>query len=135
MLVLAENISVLEREKLRAMRLRARAIGETLAAFGTDDADLIPVLHRLPSPTFFTHDSDFLRRDWWHAEYALVWLDLPEMRRRPTSAASYVTRRSRPLRNEWDVSRACIPAAWTCGAPGMARRSTSFGCAPHETKR
>lgn len=87
MLVLDENISVLEREKLRAMRLRARAIGETLAAFGTDDADLIPVLHRLPSPTFFTHDSDFLRRDWWHAGYALVWLDLPD-----DEAASYIRR-------------------------------------------
>ena len=43
-----------------------------LAAFGTDDDDLIPLLLHLPKPTFFTHDVDFWRQSLWHPGYCLA---------------------------------------------------------------
>jgi hypothetical protein len=42
------------------------------------DENLIPLLHRLPEPTFFTLDQDFYRRDWTHPGYCLVWLDVTD---------------------------------------------------------
>jgi len=58
-----------------------------VAAFGTTDENVIPILLRLSRPTFFTLDRDFYRVDWAHVDYALVWLDV---RRR--DAAEYIRR-------------------------------------------
>jgi hypothetical protein len=67
--------------------VRFRVIGVDLAATGTDDAHLLPVLHRLPQPTFFSLDHDFHRPDWAHAGYCLVWLDV-----RGRQAAEFIRR-------------------------------------------
>lgn len=85
MLILDENISGLEEAKLRRWRIRCRSIGEHLAASGTDDADLIPLLLTLPRPTFCTHDQDFWEQPLQHPDYCLAWLDTEE-----TEQARYI---------------------------------------------
>ena len=87
MLVLDENLPADQRQLLRKRRIRFRVVGGDVAASGATDENLIPVLHRLPQPTFFTLDRDFFRADWAHANYCLVWLDV---RRR--DAAEFVSR-------------------------------------------
>ena len=76
MLVLDENLPAGQRLLLRSWRIRFRVVGGDVAASGATDENLIPVLHGLPQPTFFTLDRDFFRADWIHANYCLVWLDV-----------------------------------------------------------
>ncbi len=52
MLVLDENLPAAQRLLLRRWRIHFRVVGLDLAAWGTDDENLIPALHRLPQPTF-----------------------------------------------------------------------------------
>ena len=59
MLVLDENLPAGQQRWLRKWRMRFRGVGVEVATFGNDDANLIPVLHRLLRPTFFTLDRDF----------------------------------------------------------------------------
>ena len=87
MLVLDENLPADQRQWLRKWRIHFRVIGVDVAEWGTDDENLIPVLHRLAQPTFFSLDRDFYRPDWVHAHYALVWLDVTDDR-----AAEFVRR-------------------------------------------
>lgn len=87
MLILDENISAPQRERLRAFRVRVRHVGDALADYGTDDADLISILHRLARPTFFTHDADFWTPRLRHPAYCLVFLDVED-----TEAADYIRR-------------------------------------------
>jgi hypothetical protein len=56
MLVLDENLPADQRQWLRRWRIRFRVVGADAAGCGADDENLIPVLHRLPRPTFFTLD-------------------------------------------------------------------------------
>jgi len=76
MLVLDENLPEGQRLWLRKWRIRFRVIGLDVASSGTKDENLIPVLHRLASPTFFSLDHHFYRQDWAHSHYCLVWLDV-----------------------------------------------------------
>jgi len=76
MLVLDENLPASQRRLLRNWLIRFRAVGVDVEASGAKDENLIPVLHRLPRPTFFSLDRDFYRPDWAHAGYGLVWLDV-----------------------------------------------------------
>ena len=78
MLVLDENLPAGQQLLLRKWRIRFRCVGVEVAAFGDDDENLIPILHRLPHPTFFTLDRDFFRPDWAHGRYCLVWLNVPD---------------------------------------------------------
>lgn len=78
MLILDENISGDEEAKLVHWRIRCRVVGVDVAACGTDDADLIPLLLTLPRPTFLTHDQDFWDQSLQHADYCLAWLDTEE---------------------------------------------------------
>ncbi len=87
MLVLDENLPAGQRELLRERRIRFRVIGVDIAPSGTKDENLIPFLHRLPNPTFFSLDRNFYRRDWIHSYYCLVWLDV-----RGREAADFVRR-------------------------------------------
>ena len=87
MLVLDENLPADQQQLLRKWRIHFRFIGVDVAASGAEDENLIPLLHRLPHPTFFTLDRDFYRRDWAHPNYCLVWLDV---RRR--EAAEFIRR-------------------------------------------
>ena len=85
MLVLDENITRGAEHLLREWRIRPRVVGDHFLPEDADDENIIPLLHRLAQPTFFTHDVDFYRRELQHAGYALIWLDLP-----PTEAARYI---------------------------------------------
>ncbi len=87
MLILDENLPADQRLWLRKWRIHFRIIGVDLAAAGTKDENLLPVLHRLPSSTLFTLDRDFFRVERGHSRYGLVWLDV---RRR--EAAEFIRR-------------------------------------------
>ena len=87
MLVLDENLPAGQQQLLRKWRIHFRFVGVDVARSGAEDEDLIPLLHRLPQPTFFTLDRDFYRGDWAHPNYGLVWLDV---RRR--EAAEFIRR-------------------------------------------
>ena len=87
MLVLDENLPADQQQLLRRWRIRFRFVGVDMATSGAEDENLIPLLHRLPHPTFFTLDRHFYRRDWIHPSYCLVWLDV---RRR--EAAEFIRR-------------------------------------------
>ena len=76
--VLDENIVAQQREQLKRWRIPFRRIGEHLAAYGTTDENLIPVLQRLKQPTLFTHDGDFFKERFSHLNYALVYLDVSD---------------------------------------------------------
>lgn len=85
--VLDENIVAEQRGQLRQWRIPFRRIGEHLAAFGALDENLIPVLHQLPQPTFFTSDEDFFKVSLSHAHYALIYLDVSD-----TETAEFIRR-------------------------------------------
>jgi len=87
MLVLDENVPAGQRLLLRKWRVQFRVIGVDVAASGTTDENLIPVLHGLSRPTFFSLDRNFYRPGWAHPDYCLVWLDV---RRR--EAAAFIRR-------------------------------------------
>ena len=87
MLVIDENLPASQRQLLRKWRIRFRAIGVDVALPGTQDENLIPVLHKLPEPMFFTLDRHFFRADWAHASYGLAWLDVADNR-----AAEFIRR-------------------------------------------
>ena len=85
--VIDENIPASQRQLLRKWRIHFRAVGIDFAARGTQDANLIPVLHKLPEPVFFTLDKDFFRADWADASYGLAWLDVAD-----NEAAEFIRR-------------------------------------------
>lgn len=73
--LLDENIRQDQQTELRRRGMPFRTLREDLAQRGVQDADIIPLLHRLSRPTLFTHDQDFCQRSLAHADYGLVWLD------------------------------------------------------------
>lgn len=85
--VLDENVPESQRVLLRNQRIAVRQIGQNLGRKGMQDDDLIPLLHRLDRPTFFTLDSDFYRRRLCPEGYCLVHLDVSE-----EAVAEYVIR-------------------------------------------
>jgi hypothetical protein len=85
--VLDENIIAQQCEKLRHWRIPFRQIGWHLSAQGALDENLIPVLHRLSQPTFFTHDNDFFEASLCHSNYTIVYLDVSD-----TKAAEFIRR-------------------------------------------
>jgi hypothetical protein len=56
MLLIDQNISEMEVWRLREWRIAVRVIGEEIAEKSINDENLLPVLHRLKRPTFFTKD-------------------------------------------------------------------------------
>ena len=87
MLVLDENLPDGQQQLLRKARIRFRVIGIEVGASGTQDEKLIPLLHRLARPTFFSLDRDFCRPVWANPNYCLVWLDVTDDR-----AAEFIRR-------------------------------------------
>ena len=49
-----------------------RQIGDAVGRQGMKDSEIIPLLHGLASPTFFTRDDDFYDHRLCHASYCLV---------------------------------------------------------------
>ena len=75
--VLDENIIAPERERWRAWRIHFRSIGEEVGHLGMKDRnEIIPLLHTLQKPTFFTRDRGFYRPTLLHARYCLVYLEV-----------------------------------------------------------
>lgn len=76
--VLDENIPDGQRALLRSKRIALRQIGEDLGWKGMKDDEIIPLLHQLDQPTFFTLDGDFYDPRFCHAGYCLAYLDVEE---------------------------------------------------------
>jgi len=75
--VLDENIIAPERERLRTWRIHFRCIGQQVGRLGMKDHnEIIPLLHSLRQPTFFTRDHGFYRPPLLHAGYCLVYLEV-----------------------------------------------------------
>ena len=74
--VLDENITPVQRQRLRQWRIRVRHIGYDLGRKGMDDEEIIPFLLTLPHPTFFTEDWDYFKRRLCHPGYCLVHMDV-----------------------------------------------------------
>ena len=87
MLVLDENLPDGQQQLLRKARIRFRVIGIDVGASGTQDENLIPLLHRLARPTFFSLDRNFYRPVWANTNYCLAWLDVKDDR-----AAEFIRR-------------------------------------------
>jgi hypothetical protein len=78
MLAIDENISEIEVWRLREWRIRVRQIGPDVGDLSIGDDNILPLLHRLKQPTFFTRDGDFWNPHLWHAGYCLVFVDVPD---------------------------------------------------------
>jgi predicted nuclease of predicted toxin-antitoxin system len=76
MILLDENIRDDQAIQLRRWHIPARFLVEDFTRVGTQDAEIIPILHRLKGATLFTHDRDFFRRDLTHQNYCLIWLEV-----------------------------------------------------------
>ena len=86
--ILDEDISAPERERLRAHKIHFRQIGVEIGSSGMKDHEgIIPLLHRLKRPTFFTLDHGFYRPTLRHQGYCLAFLDVWE-----DEAAAYIRR-------------------------------------------
>jgi hypothetical protein len=86
--ILDENIDSVTRKRLQWLKVPFRHIGSDIGHSGMKDLnDVIPLLHSLKYPTFFTRDEDFYARPLIHAEYCLVHLDVP-----PGESADYIVR-------------------------------------------
>ena len=75
--ILDENIVATQRELLRSWRVHFRRLGSEVGRVGMKDrSEIIPLLHILRRPTFFTRDHDFYKADLGHSGYRLVFLDV-----------------------------------------------------------
>ena len=75
--ILDENIVVSQRELLRSWKIHFRYIGGEVGRLGMKDREeIIPLLHTLRQPTFFTRDHDFYKPILRHRSYCLVCLDV-----------------------------------------------------------
>ena len=75
MIVLDENIPEDQRQLLRSWRIRPYQIGHEVGRQGMkDEPDIIPLLHKLRRPTFFTRDLGFFDRNFCHERYCIVCL-------------------------------------------------------------
>jgi hypothetical protein len=72
--VLDENIVATQRQLLRSWKIYFQSIGREVGRAGMKDrGEIIPLLHALRRPTFFTRDR-FLQM--CHRRYCLVFLDV-----------------------------------------------------------
>jgi hypothetical protein len=75
--ILDENIIASQRAQLRKWRIRFNHIGTEIGRRGMKDlTEIVPLLHRLRRPTFFTHDLGFFDPLLCHKGYSLVCLDI-----------------------------------------------------------
>ena len=74
--ILDENVIDSQRSQLRSWHIAVRQIGYEIGWKGMKDREIIPLLHQLNHPTFFTRDGDFYHLRLCHASYCLVFLDV-----------------------------------------------------------
>jgi hypothetical protein len=86
--ILDENILFSQRNRLKSWKVHFKQIGMEIGRSGMKDRnDIIPLLHTLRRPTFFSCDHGFYRAQLRHAGYCLVWLDVLD-----DEAAEYIRR-------------------------------------------
>jgi len=85
--ILDENIIASQRQRLRSWRIPVRQIGVDIARKGLQDQEILPFLHQLRRPTFFTRDRGFYRREVCHWQYGIVYLEVA-----PEEVAIFVRR-------------------------------------------
>jgi hypothetical protein len=86
--ILDENILFSQRTRLKSWKVHFKQIGMEIGRSGMKDRnDIIPLLHTLRSPTFFSCDHGFYHARLRHAGYCLVWLDVLD-----DEAAEYLRR-------------------------------------------
>jgi len=85
--ILDENIIDNQRRQLKSWRVSVRQIGYEIGRKGMKDRKIIPFLHQLSHPTFFTRDDGFYERRLCHTGYCLVYLDV-----RKEEVATFVRR-------------------------------------------
>ena len=77
--ILDEQIPDFQRLKLLEWGIHVRQIGYDFGWGGmSDEEHIIPLLHSLRQPTFFTLDLGFYRRKFCHPNYCIVVLDISE---------------------------------------------------------
>jgi len=74
--ILDENILSDQRHLLQNWRIFVHQIGDDIGRKGMQDEEIVPLLHQLNHPTFFTRDGDFYYRHLCHSRYCLVYLDI-----------------------------------------------------------
>ncbi len=75
--VIDENIVSRQRKKSTGFGIHFKQIGFELGRRGMKDQnDVIPMLHHLARPTFFTRDRDYYKPALRHSDYCLVYLDV-----------------------------------------------------------
>jgi hypothetical protein len=72
--ILDENIIESQRQLLRRWGIAVRHVGYDLGRQGMQDEEIMPFLHRLRQPTFFTRDLDFYAPSLCHRRYCLVYM-------------------------------------------------------------
>ena len=109
--ILDENLIVPEQDRLRAWRIPCQRIGGELGWKGMKDQnDVIPLLHSMRRPTFFTRDRDYYRHALLHSGIVwFIWM-LILMKWPSTPAAFCATRTSAHRRKGWAKLCACISA-------------------------
>lgn len=86
--IVDEAIGAPECQRLRTYGIHFRQIGAAIGRLGMKDReDILPLLHRLKQPTFFTLDHGFYHPLLLHQEYCLVFLDVWD-----DEAAEYIRR-------------------------------------------
>ena len=66
-----------QRERLGSPKIHVRQIGADIGRSGMKDRnEIIPLLHTLRRPTFFSRDHDFYQPRLRHHGYCLVYLDV-----------------------------------------------------------
>jgi len=79
MILLDENIPEDQCQLLRKWRFRIRQIGQGVGRQGMKDEErIVPLLHKLDRPTFFTRDLGFFDLDRCHDGYCLVCLNVSQ---------------------------------------------------------
>jgi hypothetical protein len=76
MIIIDENIPDSQRQLLRSWRISFRQISIDIGRAGMKDDEIIPLLHGLTRPSFFTLDEDFFKPELRHKHYCLVFLDV-----------------------------------------------------------
>jgi hypothetical protein len=85
MIILDENVRKSQRLLLLNQHVSVRQIGHDIGRVGMQDEEIIPLLHRLHRPTFFTFDFDFNKRNLCHPNYCIVYLAV-----HPSEGAMYI---------------------------------------------
>lgn len=99
--LLDENILESQRQKLLAWHIKVKQIGHEVGRPGMADLEeIIPLLYRLRRVTLFTRDLGFYKREFRHAAYGLVCLQVGK-----EEAAEYIRRLLRHPKFNTQVKR------------------------------